>query len=543
MKTNRLLFTEMKIIVSQIVTTIMFAVLFSFQAHAQISPGALAKVHSQLEGISNCTKCHILGEKVSNDKCLACHTELKVRIDQQKGYHSSGLVKGKQCASCHNDHHGVNFQILKFDKTKFDHNLSGYKLTGAHSKKKCEDCHKAEFITDKKIKAKTFSFLGLKTECLACHDDYHQKTLSSNCTDCHNDEKFKPASKFDHQKTKFKLAGKHEHITCAECHKTSVKSGVKYQEFKGVKATNCTNCHKDPHENKFGQNCSECHNNESFAVVAGAGKFDHNKANFKLEGKHQKVLCKSCHKVKLTTPLKYNRCTDCHTDYHEKQFVKNGIPPDCSVCHTVSGFTEFAYTLDQHNAGIFPLKGAHVATPCFACHKKTEKWKFKEIGKKCADCHDNIHQTQISDNYYPDKNCEACHNLERWQDVNFDHKKTKFELEGAHTKQSCRDCHFNKEKTGHANQKFVGLATSCTNCHKDNHAQQFDNNGITDCKRCHNSDSFKPATKFDHSKTLFPLDGKHVNVACNKCHKNASSQGVIFVQYKIKEFKCENCHL
>jgi len=209
----------------------------------------------------------------------------------------------------------------------------------------------------------------------------------------------------------------------------------------------------------------------------------------------------------------------------------------------VKGFTQFSYTIEQHNAGIFPLKGAHLATPCFACHKKQEKWKFREIGKTCNDCHDNIHKTLINDKYYPGADCEACHNLNRWNSVEFDHKKTQFELEGAHTRQACRDCHFNKEKTGHANQKFAGLATNCANCHKDVHVKQFETNGITDCKKCHNSDSFKPAAKFDHSKARFVLDGKHLNLACNKCHKEVTEQGVTFVLYKTNKFKCEDCHL
>ncbi|MCX6283385.1 MAG: hypothetical protein NTW31_04010 [Bacteroidetes bacterium] len=59
---------------------------------AQISPGQLASVHSNLEGISNCTHCHTLGDKVTNDKCLSCHTELKARLDLHKGYHASSEV-------------------------------------------------------------------------------------------------------------------------------------------------------------------------------------------------------------------------------------------------------------------------------------------------------------------------------------------------------------------------------------------------------------------------------------------------------------------
>lgn len=533
----------MKIIPRNRIILFVAAVLLSIHTYAQISPGALSKVHSHLEGISNCTKCHTLGDKVSNEKCLACHTEIKVRVDQNKGYHSSAQVKNKQCASCHNDHHGLTFQIIRFDKDKFNHILAGYKLTGAHAKKECADCHKAEFIADKKIKAKKLTYLGLGTACLSCHADYHQKTLSTNCTDCHTDEKFKPASKFDHNRSKFKLVGKHQQVPCAECHKTSVKNGIKFQEFKGVKAANCTNCHKDVHNNKFGQNCAECHNNESFTVVGGVKNFDHSKADFKLEGKHVNVACKSCHKVKLTTPLYFKRCTDCHTDYHEKQFVKNGVSPDCAACHTVKGFTEFSYTIEQHNAGVFPLKGAHIATPCFACHKKEDKWKFKAIGKVCADCHENIHKAFISEKYYPGADCETCHNLNRWNTINFDHKKTQFELEGAHAKQTCRDCHFNKEKTGHASQNFSGLATTCTTCHKDVHNSQFETNGTTDCKRCHTSDAFKPASKFDHNKTKFPLDGKHVNVACNKCHNQVSDKGVSYIFYKTNKLKCEDCHL
>ena len=47
---------------------LMIAVIISLPVYAQISPGDLAKVHSQLEGMTNCTKCHTLGDKVSNDK-------------------------------------------------------------------------------------------------------------------------------------------------------------------------------------------------------------------------------------------------------------------------------------------------------------------------------------------------------------------------------------------------------------------------------------------------------------------------------------------
>ena len=516
-------------------------------AFAQISPGELAKVHSHLEGMSNCTKCHILGKKVSNQKCLDCHTELKNQVLLKKGYHSSAETRDKECVTCHSDHHGLNFQIIRFAREKFNHSLTGYNLSVPHAKKQCIDCHKAEFIKDPNIRKKKFTYLGLNTSCLSCHADYHQQTLPATCTDCHLPDAFKPASKFSHTRAKFQLSGKHQDVPCISCHKSSVKNGLKYQEFKGIKYDNCLSCHKDVHNGKFGQNCTQCHTEQSFSLIKGTQNFDHDKTGFKLLGKHQKVACNSCHKSKLTNALKFARCSDCHTDYHKNQFVKQGISPDCSQCHNVNGFKDFTFTFEQHNNGPFPLKGAHLAIPCFACHikgsgKNDTVWSFREIGKHCIDCHKNIHEGIISAKFYPEENCENCHNDSRWNSINFDHQKTRFELAGAHAKKSCRDCHFKKDDTGATHQQFRDLPANCSDCHPDVHAKQFENNGITDCSHCHEPASFKPASKFDHGKTLFPLDGRHKDVACAKCHKPIQDKGIAYVYYKIKEFKCENCH-
>lgn len=508
----------------------------------QISPGELSKAHAHLEGLSNCTKCHTLGKKVSNQKCLECHTELNARIVVQKGYHASAEVKGKECVKCHSDHHGVNFQIIRFEKEKFNHDLTGYKLTGAHAKKKCADCHKVDFIADAKIKKKKYTYLGLNQSCLTCHADYHQKTLSQDCFTCHDFEKFKPAVKFDHNEAKFKLAGKHQTVACLSCHKISTLNNQKYQEFKGLKFENCTPCHQDAHNNKFGQSCKDCHSEQSFTLIKSNTTFDHDKTDFKLEGKHKQVACKTCHKTKFTSPIQYSRCTNCHTDYHNNQFAKQGVTPDCSQCHTVNGFVGSSYTIEQHNESIFPLKGAHLATPCFACHKKEAKWSFREIGLRCVDCHADIHKPAISEKYYPQSGCENCHNENRWNLVNFNHDKTNFKLGGAHSKKTCRDCHFKPVPDGKFTQQFAGMPVNCSGCHTDQHASQFDIDGKTDCAQCHNNDKFKPATNFDHNKSRFPLDGKHKNVLCVKCHPAVKSKEITYVLYKTDKTKCEDCH-
>jgi len=508
---------------------------------AQLSPGDLATPHAHLEGISNCTRCHVLGEKIFNEKCLDCHKEIQGRVTIGKGYHSSSEVKGKECVTCHSDHNGRNFRMIRLDTEKFDHDLTGYKLSLPHSEKDCNACHNTGFIVDPTVRSKANTFLGLNTECLSCHADYHQQTLSSSCLNCHSPDSFRPATNFNHADARFQLAGKHKEVKCLKCHQVGMVNGKKFQEFRGVAFTGCAGCHNDPHQNKFGQNCRQCHTEQSFQLIKNVSKFDHNKTNFRLEEKHLGVSCKECHKTNLTDPLKYDRCTDCHEDYHKGQFTNNGISTDCSQCHSVTGFDRFAYTVMQHNRGKFPLNGSHSAVPCLDCHKKQEQWSFREIGDKCKDCHSDVHQTDMSTHYYPGGNCRVCHNESHWSDVTFDHSKTRFQLTGSHLSQECRSCHFITDEIGGEKQKFSGLSQSCSGCHEDIHFKQFDKNGMTNCSDCHDTENWK-ASRFNHDKTAFILDGQHINVPCSGCHKPQNEGSAFYFRYKLKEYKCESCH-
>jgi hypothetical protein len=181
--------------------------------------------------------------------------------------------------------------------------------------------------------------------------------------------------------------------------------------------------------------------------------------------------------------------------------------------------------MEKHNS-VFPLKGAHVAQPCFACHRKKEEWKFRLAATGCRDCHN------------PDENCMACHTESSWTDVSFDHAQTKFQLTGAHIKQECSSCHISGRKDGKMIQRFAGLPADCLSCHDDIHQGQF---GTETCNDCHGTDSWKSG-KFDHNKTAFKLDGEHVNVACADCHKLQVNGSRSFIQYKIKDHRCESCH-
>jgi len=129
-----------------------------------------------------------------------------------------------------------------------------------------------------------------------------------------------------------------------------------------------------------------------------------------------------------------------------------------------------------------------------------------------------------------------CHGSNKWSEVEFDHSKTGYILEGAHLRQSCRSCHFKPGEQSKEVQQFSQLSSSCTGCHKDEHQKQFGEPVGTSCLKCHDYFDWT-AGLFNHDQTAFPLDGKHKNVACNKCHPPVVTAQLSFTWYKLKRLR------
>ncbi len=517
---------------------IFYISLFSFPLFAQISPGDLTNAHSNLEGISNCTKCHEIGKKVLSSKCLDCHAEIKQLINTNRGYHAFSEVKNKECASCHNEHHGRNFRIVNFNPDGFDHSKTGFKLTGAHYKKDCKDCHQSKFIADGKLKKRSKTHLGLDQKCVACHEDYHQNTLGKDCASCHSTEKFKPAQNFDHNNAAFKLVGEHEKVECSKCHPKEIKNGKEFSKLKGLSFGNCSSCHADVHKGAFGSNCKSCHTVNGFNIINQAS-FDHSKTKFPLIGKHQKVKCNDCHKGANKNKPAFSKCIDCHSDFHKGDFTKNNLMTDCKICHNEQGFSFTLFTIEEHNKN-FKLEGSHLALPCSQCHNRENNWKFRNLGTKCQDCHKNVHGKEISEKFFPENKCEFCHQVKNWSIITFDHNSTGFELLGKHKIVKCSSCHY-PEILGKKQFRFVSLNKNCEQCHKDIHFGQFKSEGKSYCEKCHTNNNWKP-DNFDHSKAKFSTEGAHKKLECSKCHHKVIENGNSFIIYKLKDFKCANCH-
>ncbi|MFC1475006.1 cytochrome c3 family protein [Candidatus Zixiibacteriota bacterium] len=465
--------------------TISILLLFCSVTLAQLSPGDLAEPHKDLEGITNCTSCHELGEGPSASKCLECHRTLQNQIKDGKGYHYKIVhEEGKICFSCHSDHAGRDFDLIRWpDKINtFDHNLTGYSLKGKHKEQDCRDCHHPGNIVDDLKLNNDLSiiktFLGLQQDCLSCHTDEHRNQLSKDCLNCHSEDGWRKNNTFSHNKAKFKLTGKHITIDCSKCHPTVIDNtsekikDTTFIQYIGLKYSNCTSCHKDIHTGKFGSDCQRCHVTTGWKVL-DERNVDHSKTNFPLLGKHTTVKCDKCHKPNVRfINSQYDACVDCHSDTHYSQFASYKNGGACEGCHTVNGFLPSLFGITAHNEQTeFKLVGAHLAQPCIVCHKTTETDNgivyrlFTSQLKYCADCHIDIHLRQFSQSDNP-KTCDNCHNVNRWKPVQFDHDKdSNYPLKGAHKKVACSECHKTKINGTEKFIKYKPLETTCRSCH------------------------------------------------------------------------------
>ncbi|MCP4500193.1 MAG: hypothetical protein GY822_09565 [Deltaproteobacteria bacterium] len=201
------------------------------------------------------------------------------------------------------------------------------------------------------------------------------------------------------------------------------------------------------------------------------------------------------------------------------------------------------------------IKG-HAALDCNKCHTSGSGLERR----KCLSCHEHkplakrirqgegLHSTSRFK-----KNCEECHSEHKGRSYNpidwhpvggmkrFDHGLSGYELEGAHRRVSCKECHTNRFKSGRV--KFLGLTQDCLSCHDDVHRFEKTHKLLTSCQICHSFDArtvvrAKGLVRFKHKKVSdFPLSGKHKLTKCTDCHSSTKN-------FKIRDNpeRCVDCH-
>ena len=290
-------------------------------------------------------------------------------------------------------------------------------------------------------------------------------------------------------------------------------------------------------------------------AIAQLSPGDLHKSHAHLEGIKN---CSKCHGAGQR--IKAQQCLVCHQILKEEISQKKGLHSrpeyqECQKCHVEHQGRDYDLIWwkngkenFKHELTGFTLLGKHLELKCIQCHQEkniAEKSKFTSqekdlnrtflgLSQNCRNCHNDEHRGQLS------STCLNCHTMAGWKPApGFDHRKTKFALTGKHKNVQCARCHKeitdNKYEEDKTFLKFAGLQyQTCTNCHKDVHQNKFGQN----CTKCHNTTgwaNYNP-NQFDHTRTKFPLKGRHQRVACEKCH--TPGQPLTGLKFS----RCKDCH-
>jgi hypothetical protein len=465
---------------------------------------------------TQCSQCHASGVFVGlATQCVSCHlTTFQATTNPQHA--SNGIPQ--TCEQCHS--------TANWGNASFDHSKTPFPLTGAHVTVQCTQCH-----------TQGGNYAAAPTQCVGCHLANFQKTTTPNhvaagfpqtCEQCHTTATWLNAS-FDHSKTPFPLTGEHVTVQCTQCH----APGASY----AAAPTQCVGCHlatfqqtTNPNHasSGFPQTCEQCHTTASWLTAT----FDHSKTVFPLTGAHIALQCTQCHAAGSNFAATPTQCSGCHLSTFQAttnpNHVTGGFAQTCEQCHTTASW--LTSTFNHTTMTKFPLTGAHIGLTCAQCHKAGA---FSATPTGCNGCHSATFQATTNPNHvaagFP-TDCSVCHSTATWLNATFDHSKTLFPLTGFHATLTCSNCH--------SSGVFVGLSTTCVSCHLARFQATTTPNHTTsgfptDCQVCHNTAVWVPSI-FDHSKTVFPLTGAHITVACANCHVGGKYAGT--------PTDCYSCH-
>lgn len=393
---------------------------------------------------ATCDSCHRRGEPhdAAPEACIGCH-----RDDDMKRGHKARY--GERCDTCHD--------ASSWRATRFDHDRdTRYALQGRHRQVRCDACHTG-------TQPGALYRDHPASDCASCHrsDDAHRGTLGNDCASCHDASGWKRVGRFDHDRSRFPLLGRHAQAACAACHR-----GSHYRDA----PRDCVACHaaEDKHRGTVGTACGACHGERQWKIP----RFDHSATRWPLRGAHDRAACSACHTGLADYRGRPTECVACHRrdDRHEGQ-----LGDRCGSCHGEQRWTRGPGEPPfDHRRARFPLVGAHLQARCDACHANA---RFHDAARDCAGCHrrDDTHQGRLG------TACESCHNARAWSLVRYDHaSRARWPLEGAHVRLRCADCHRQPAPVG---QAIARVGTDCIACHRgdDRHDGAFG----TDCQACH----------------------------------------------------------
>ena len=314
--------------------------------------------------------------------------------------------------------------------------------------------------------------------------------------------------------TTYRLDG-HYKVECLACHDDGIYKGTH---------TECDQCHEAP------KSQPRLGNNRRTMFVS--------LVDFSLEGfeDHYVGKCSECHTTYSWEPVAfdhqyYEGCLGCHENDLPELYVR----PDFSV------------------------KLPHYDGECFACHQDTSDWSVADYPhsednfEACLGCH----EFETPDDHYPDFTCLACHQVENWDQLAFDHDGMEncstchlADKPSTHYPGQCSNCHTSESwaYTGHPDNPncdvchdfgYHKTGSKCSMCH------EMQNHYPGTCSDCHTTDDWDP-TKFSHRnnsdcESCHSTPATHYPGNCLQCHSYDLWENVE-VQHSDFDMECIECH-
>jgi hypothetical protein len=354
---------------------------------------------------------------------------------------------------------------------------------------------------------------------------------------------------------------------CLQCH---AEIDTQIDASKGLhgaiaaqKARACATCHSEHHGPGF-----QSINRQSFvqAGVRDPQEFDHGLVGFAMDGAHLELDCTECHANadERVLPKGERRfggldqdCAQCHgrEDPHEGL-----MQVSCAQCHGQQAFDQLGSLGHERH---LPLLGGHADQDCRVCHARGESHSLEIMGsprpppaRACADCHDSPHDADFISGAAafaratPAASCVDCHAAEHTSFLDGAltmspelHALSGFALDAPHDGVDCQACH--GPDNGDFRARYPGRdADTCSACHDDPHAGQFDGPAFADqgCTACHDRLRFEPHayTIESHASASMALSGAHAETDCNACHGLPVGGGARV--FHGTPGRCEACH-
>lgn len=455
---------------------------------------------------------------------------------------------------------------------EFDHLATGFDLSGAHARLKCEQCHVRGVLSGtpklcnqchslgSEVSASTKSPYHLPTEaqCGECHTDVswfvgvdfsHSADVVGRCMLCHNGVRL-PGKNAGHLPTTNHCEGCHspqstwDHVlkvdhaelnssVCLNCH-----NGVKPQTHPNT--TNlCDSCHlttawlplsRLDHDELINPSCVSCHD--------GVNERGKEAGHLVTSGE-----CSGCHSTVAWVPanLVYHTfvlaCFDCHNNIDEiGKGVSHPVTGNtCEDCHYVSTWT--AITPDAPLQSSLAMKAvAAAAPPVISASLRSVATMAVAAGSSplaiqsattvdhldvsgtCADCHGrgDAKGRPVSHLGSTDK-CDSCHITSAWKPAVVDHQETDGE---------CISCH--------DGAKAQGMGS--------NHPDRNDSCGL-----CHATSAWTPAGEVapalatDSRVALAAFDHSRISGTCIACHNGIAAPGKNATHLRATNV-CDSCH-